>query len=141
MQLPLCVDDFGTNVYACFYTGILVWADRAVVIGAIIPRVKTCYVIAMTDEAKNAHKASGIAFHENEANCNTCRFLKRVKHNKNVAGFLYGRCTSSLPNIEANPYFNRMEGDVMMFHPEDPMNMPCYVPRWKTSNYVLKEAS
>ena len=132
--LAVCTDDFGTLVFRCRYTEHLVWADVAIVIGATMPGVRARYVMAETVEAKAAHKASGIAFHEIEANCNTCRFLERVKRDKNRAAFLYGRCTSAEPKFEASPHFNRREGDVMVFHPDDPMSMPCYVSRWETSN-------
>ena len=134
MQLPVCIDDFGTSVYECRYTRALVWADSATVIGATMPGVKARYVMATTDQANAAHKASVIAFHESEENCNTCRFLERVQRDKSKAGFLFGRCKSATPQIEASPYFNLKEGDVMVFHPEDPMHMPCYVSRWDASN-------
>ncbi len=129
MQEPICTDDFGTSVFQCRYTSTLVWADSCVVVGATMPGVKARYVMAPTVRAAQAHRASGIAFHESEANCNTCRWLERVKHEKN-AGFLYGRCAGPAPRFESSPYFNRMQGDVMVFHPDDPMGMPCYESRF-----------
>lgn len=134
MQLPVCVDDFGMSVYLCRYTRTLVWADQALVIGGVMPGVKVSYVMAATDEAKAAQKASSIAYHESEANCNTCHHLERVKRDKNKAGFLYGRCKSAESKIEASPYYSRTEGNVIVFHPDDPMLMPCYISRWEASS-------
>lgn len=130
MQHPTCTDDYGTSVYRCRYTSSMVWADACEVIGSVVPGVKARYVIAPTIEARHAHKASGIAFHESERNCNTCLFLSRVPHAKS-AGFLHGRCTNAMAQVEASPYFNRMNGDVMVFHPDDPMHMPCYESRFQ----------
>jgi hypothetical protein len=76
----------------------------------MIPGVRG--VIASKEEAR--------AFHETEANCNTCKHLKRVQHEKDRHGFLYGQCGH-------NPFGHMF---VMKFHPDDPMHMRCYVPRW-----------
>jgi hypothetical protein len=130
--LPICVDDFGSEVYRCRYTDQLVWADIAFVVGATMPGVKARYVI--TPDARQAHRNSGIAFHDSEANCNTCRHLVRVRHAKCRSGFLRGRCAHPSPQLDASPYFNRMEGDVMVFHPDDPMHMPCYESRFSTTD-------
>jgi hypothetical protein len=54
--------------------------------------------------------------------------LERVRHEKNSAGFLYGKC-KGIPNVAAHQY--PMAGEVMVFHPDDSMNMPCYVSRWE----------
>jgi hypothetical protein len=75
-----------------------------------------------------------VSFHESEANCNTCSHLDRVKRPKNAAGFLYGRCKSQAPQIEASPYASRAVDGVMMFHPDDFMGMPCYSSRWVNTN-------
>lgn len=128
-QAPLCTDDFGTLVFRCRYTDGLVWANQALVVGATIPGVKARYVIADTSEARQQHRLSGISFHESEANCNTCAHLERVAHLKN-AGLLYGRCASPEAVRQASPYFARAMGDVMVFHPDDYMGMPCYKSRW-----------
>lgn len=66
-------------------------------------------------------QAEARSFHESEANCNTCKYLKREKHEKDKNGFLYGRCGR-------NPFGHMF---VMKFHPEDPMHMRCYVSRWR----------
>jgi hypothetical protein len=129
----LCVDDFGTCWYVCRYTGKLIPANEAVIVGASIPHIGIRYVMANTVEARAAYKQSSIWFHESEANCNTCANLQRVKRDKSRDGFQYGRCLSRNPSLEASPYFDRMQGDVMHFHPEDPMHMPCYVSRWEST--------
>lgn len=128
-QSPICTDDFGEAVYHCRYTKELVWSGVAVVIGATIPGLDVRYVLAPTQQAKEAHKASTLAFHESEANCNTCKDLLRVKHKKNAANLLYGECRSTQPHLEDSPYCGRKEGEVMVFHPNDPMHMRCYTQR------------
>ena len=96
------------------------------VVGAIIPGVKARFVIAKT--SISMHRASIRAFHESEANCNTCVFLERVKHDKDKAGFLFGSCRSASGQPEMNPYFVSRD-EPMSFHPDDPMHMPCHTPR------------
>ena len=130
MDQAVCADDFGDAVVQCRYTKVLLWPDDAVAHGATMPGVKARYFMASTPEARSAHKQAGIWFHESEANCNTCRFLDRVKRSKNAAGFLYGKCAGTAPRYEVSPYASRQEGDVMVFHPDDAMHMPCYVSRW-----------
>ena len=126
----VCVDDFGSNVYVCRYTKRLVWAEVARVVGAMLPGVKAHYVVEDTIEGRAEHKQSGIWFHESEANCNTCANLERVTRPKN-AGFLYGRCKSGKScNATDSPYTDRTRGEVICFHPDDPMHMPCYESRW-----------
>ena len=120
MQAAVCVDDFGTALYACRFTGRLVGGDAAQTCGAIVPGVRAVYVMADTDAARAAKKASEQAFHESEANCNTCQHLERVPHDKSKAGLLYGRC-------------NR-HGVSLDFHPADPMNMQCHNLRIKNGS-------
>lgn len=127
MQLPICVDDFGISVYLCRYTNAFVWADAAVVVGSMIAGANVRYVMAATDEAKTAHRVSSIFFHESEENCNTCMHLERVKHEKNSAGLLFGKC-KKIPATTSHQY--PLKNGVMMFHPDDPMHMPCYTSRW-----------
>jgi hypothetical protein len=74
-------------------------------------------------------------------NCNTCRHLCRVKHEKNSAGFLYGRCASSSSNLDAHPYNHLMQDGIMAFHPDDLMGMPCYESRYlKTTDETINAA-
>ena len=124
---PVCVDDFGMSVYVCHYTQKIVWADNVVFVGAEIPGVKAKYV--MSKAAQEARVYSAKAFHESEANCNTCAHLMRVKHQKDRAGFLRGVCGNGKSQWDASPYATHIDGNVMRFHPDDPMHMPCYLPR------------
>jgi len=66
-----------------------------------------------------SNKESASAFNASEANCNICKHLKRVAHEKDRAGFLYGHCGH-------NPFGNMF---VMKFHPSDPMHMRCWESR------------
>ena len=72
-------------------------------------------------------KEEAQAFAESDGNCNTCKFLKRIKHDKDPHGFLYGHC-------EHNPFGHMF---TMKFHPKDPMHMRCYVPRWEKTDNVF----
>ena len=131
MQAAICVDDYGVAVYRCHYTFDLVWADVAAFVGATLPGVRARYVVSPGNIPLAAHKAQGIRFHESEANCNTCFHLGRVAHAKTPSKFMHGKCRAQHPHHESNPYFGRMDGEVMIFHPEDWMGMPCYQSRWK----------
>jgi hypothetical protein len=128
----LCIDDFGNSVYECRYTKNLVWANDCDFVGAVVPGVKAKYIIAPTDVAREAHRQSIREFQDAEQNCNTCGNLERVTHAKNKAGFLFGRCKSPNSKDSESPYNSFKKGDVMMFHPEDFMGMPCYSSRHKT---------
>ena len=100
----------------CRFTGIEVPESEAIRVGSTVPGVHADYWMANTPEALSAKKQWGILFHQNEANCNTCRHLERVKHTKDPAGFLKGKCLRSLNSIS--------------FHPDDPMFNSCYESRW-----------
>lgn len=69
------------------------------------------------------------AFDESEANCNTCTHLRRVAAPKCKAGFLTGFCDHPFRVAQRTPQI-LPHPDTMRFHPNDPMHMPCYVPRW-----------
>jgi hypothetical protein len=105
------------NLPVCRYTGVSIQPEQSLTIGATIANVKAQYLIANTGDAKDLHKQQTIAFHESEANCNTCANLERVKHDKDSTGFLHGKCKTT--------------GQMIQFHPDDPMHMDCYVSRWK----------
>jgi hypothetical protein len=114
--------------YVCHWTGKTVSDDQVVWTGGVIPNVKARYPAAPGYE--EARKESVRLFHESERNCNTCRYLSRVPHEKNKAGFLRGKCTNSERDLKEHPYRHLMNGDVMAFHPDDPMHMPCYESRY-----------
>lgn len=133
----IITDDFGNLLYV--YSNItndsplsnkIIKGDRflttnnAVVIGSIIPCLNVQYLIHQ--DHLDIHKQSVKNFHESERNCNTCRFLTRVKHDKDSSGFLYGKCENE--NCSNTLYGSTKEH--MIFHPDDPMHMDCYVPRW-----------
>lgn len=104
------VDDYGT--------------EMVLTSEGLFPATEVKWVKAYMPGAKGgnwrhkSHDTQGAirAFHENDANCNTCKHLQRVKHEKCKFGFLEGRCIA--------------HGMSMRFHPDDPMLMPCYEPRW-----------
>lgn len=112
-------------VYRCQYTEREVRFGDHVFLGAVVPQVRGAYVCR--PDAKAAFRASRQAFNESEANCNTCRHLQRVPHEKSRAGFLYGRCECA--DLSAHPYASRIVNGVMPFHPDDFMGMPCYEAR------------
>lgn len=118
------------DTYVCHFTGVEVNADEVVFVGATIPGVDAKYPMANTAEARAARKESAIAFHDSEANCNTCKFLQRTAHDKHWLAFLEGRCTNPNAEFEHHPYVHLFSDGVMKFHPDDPMHMPCYVSRW-----------
>ena len=68
---------------------------------------------------KHKTKEAAALFHANERNCNMCKHLVRVPHDKDKAGFLYGHCGH-------NPFGTMF---VMKFHPDDPMFMRCWESR------------
>jgi hypothetical protein len=79
-----------------------------------MPNVKVMFPIANTEDAKDKYMGEVVSFHESEANCNTCYFLKRISHKKCRFGFLQGECGLKNDSV------------IMTFHPHDPMGMPCY---------------
>lgn len=130
LQEPEFVDDFGEAYYIGHYTERLVKASECSFFGAVIPQANCRYV----DHAvlgKQARKDSFRTFADSEANCNTCKHLVRVPHEKSRDGFLRGQCLNRLRKWEAHPYVNSFaEYGCMIFHPDDPMHMPCYESRW-----------
>lgn len=118
-KAPVCIDDYGSMVFVCQYTKATVSADKAIFLGAIMPNLNGTYVCAV--DAVPAFKKSRECFNESEANCNTCKSLQRVPHEKNASGFLYGKCGKGITEHQYP-----MKENVIMFHPDDPMNMPCW---------------
>lgn len=128
-MICICVDDYGDQVYRCHWTGKPVALRDAKWTGSIVPGVRrVSYPAAPGYES--IKKQSDIWFHESEQNCNTCKHLERVKRDKIPSGFLYGKCLNKVAFFEAHPYKNSIDRDVMMFHPDDYMGMPCYASRW-----------
>lgn len=118
----------------CHYTKEPIPPGEQMVVGAVIPGVKSRFVIAK--DSLPTHRSSIRAFHESEANCNTCVHLERVPHKKDKFGFLVGKCASPDGKPQANPYYKSGE-ETMNFHPDDPMHMPCHVQRQGRTNEDL----
>lgn len=114
MSKSICIDDFGNEVHKCHWTGQLVSIADAVITGGFMPGVKSKF-IAIKDH-RAAMKQSHRDFNDMDANCNTCKNLSRVNAEKSKHGFLYGTC-----NIKTK--------EIMTFHPDDYMGMPCYEQR------------
>lgn len=126
LELPVCVDDYGEEVWRCHWTSQLVWARDVVWTGSIMPGVHAKYPAG--PGYKEIMRLSAIEFNRWDANCNTCAHLERVKHDKKPDGFLYGRCCNPEYQWEKNPYHKFGDG-VIAFHPDDWMGMPCYQSR------------
>lgn len=124
-QAPICTDDFGSEVYVCCNTGAIALAQDCMFFGPFIAGCPARLVGINSAASIQARRDSRAWFDAAEANCNTCRHLRRVKHAKSVAGFLLGACAN--PEHAATPYA-ALEG-LIRFHPDDPMLMPCYQPR------------
>ena len=121
-QPPVCVDNFGNNIYKCFWTNKLVAITDAVITGSFYPGIKVKRIAVRDHQA--AKKSSHGLFNIMDANCNTCVNLCRINHEKN-AGFLYGRCSINSQEPKSYP----VKDGIMQFHPADYMGMGCYVPR------------
>lgn len=101
----------------CRYTNEEIDIKDAIKIGATIPGVIAQYYMKNTSEVRELHKQQQIAFHESEANCNTCANMERIKHEKSKFGFLKIKCC--------------MDNKIKTIHPDDPMFMSCYKSRWE----------
>lgn len=123
---PVCVSDYGVAVYRCRFTGVPVYADNCRIVGPMIPQARGVQYVASLD-SRDAEKASRKLFDENEANCNTCKHLKRVPGRKGLSGLLYGKCMAT-PD-DSHPYLSRFDCGVMPFAPDDWMGMPCWEAR------------
>lgn len=126
--LLVATDDYGDMIIAASrYSGKHFRANTGVVHGATIPQVNLAFLDDPLEEDR--HKASVTAFHECEANCNTCRNLIRIPSDKRLSklsGVHYGRC-STIPD-NSHPYPPDANG-VMRFSPLDFQGMPCWEPR------------
>jgi hypothetical protein len=118
------VDDYGSEVWRCHWTGRLVWSEEAVITAGFYPGVRAVYVSA--PDYQDGRRACYQAFADNDRNCNTCIHLERARHPKDRFGFLFGRCRST---PVAHPYALRPSGEIM-FHPDDAMLMKCYQSRF-----------
>ncbi len=111
---PICINDYGEEVYTCRYTNKPILASEVKVTGGFIPGVHATYFMASSKEDVSEMRLSRHNFDISEANCNTCANLIRVTHAKIKGGFLKGSC-----HLDSNLYF----------HPDDPLHKTCYVAR------------
>lgn len=110
----------------CHYTNEEVPDDKIIMLGGFIAGTNAKYPVANTPEGKKARKEARQAFDESEGNCNTCIFLQRINHKKDPSGFLHGKCL----NDKHCDFIYPREDNEFIFHPDDPMHMECYHPRW-----------
>lgn len=106
------VDDFGELVYppGSRNAGYL-WARDAKLLKSYYPGVKGTWAVPVEYDAKR----EVAAFVENDANCNTCRHLIRIPHEKQHPARLHvGMCGHQ-------PY-----KPLIQFHPDDCMGMRCW---------------
>lgn len=124
----LCTDDFGDKVYRCFYSGVIVYPDKAIFIGACMPNLKIRYVC---DSVKGmpAFKASRESFNQHDANCNTCKNFKRLQHDGKFKGISHGFVKGSCNKVTSHPLVYNKAGQDFWVSPDDFMGMDCYVSR------------
>ncbi len=133
-QPKICTDDYGDALYLCCHTKKIVGPDDSKFAGSIIPNLSYRYAMENSEHAESLRKESVRLFNEHDANCNTCRHLERVKHEKRIGcSALYGLCKSDKQDTAGHPYANRFVGDVMVFYPPDYMGMKCYEARWSVN--------
>lgn len=121
---PICVDNFGNEVFICEYTSKPVSIGAHIFIGPCIPQLSGTYVCA--PDAMHDFRESKRNFDACEANCNTCSNFARLPHAKGRGRFLRGKCDRA-PTEHALLYMRK--GQEFWVHPEDSMGMECYVPR------------
>lgn len=129
----MITDDYGERVYPRHalngrgeWSAPFIWASDCKWTPCYMPGVKG-NMLATKDYD---NKPTVRAFHESEANCNTCKHLVRVKHPKDPLGFLFGGCASKPDKHIYRQHDIPTEHVPITFHPDDPMHMACYVPRW-----------
>jgi hypothetical protein len=113
LNKPIATDDLGNEVYQCQYSKKAVTMDKAVFLGPLLPNVSGTYVCH--EEGKEARKQSKKHFDEMDANCNDCKNLQRVSHEKRKDGCLKGVCMTHAVRI--------------IFHPDDWMGNECWEQR------------
>lgn len=109
-----------SDIYICQYTKKQVHINDAIYLGPIIPQVNGTYVCH--PDAPQARAESVKQFNRTEANCNTCKNLERVPHDKR-GGFQRGKCGKA----KNHPY--PVKDGAITFHPDDHMGMECYEAR------------
>lgn len=110
---PVCVDDYGTEWYVV--EGVLIPVDCASVWKTYVPGVRG-FMLRPGMYTRENYAAEIAAFHELDANCNTCAYLRRVKFDRTTK-------TVSMPGICGRTH------DAIAFHPDDFMGMHCWEAR------------
>lgn len=118
-----CID--GENIYVCHWTGKRVKESEMILTPPCIPQILGKWPAAPGYE--EARRESYIAFCDWEQNCNTCRHLERIPHDKCQHRMLYGKCKNTPINHPS------ICDGIMTFHADDSMAMECYESRFKNS--------
>ncbi len=112
----VATDEYNMLYFKCWQSGRFICESDLMIVGGNIPNSNCKFPIHK--ESILIYKDSCKLFEISEANCNTCKFLQRIKHEKSTDGFLKGKCTK--------------KGIDLKFHPNDPMwyiNNDCYIHR------------
>jgi len=122
----LCTDDFGNLTYVSFWSKKIVSpADDSILLGAVVPQVSSTFLCAPEDKQKRIESVK--IFNEYEANCNTCKHLERVPHEKRHGSSpLQGRCKKFKNPEHVTKHGAYLENGIIRFWAEDYMGMPCH---------------
>lgn len=121
------MDCFGDELVRCSMTGYLHHFENTILFGGYIKGYKLNSVVGKSAESQLRLKINRQLFDENDANCNTCKYMQRVKHEKDRHGFLCVQCTN--PNgLSSSGQYRKETPDAKVFwiHPDDWMGMECY---------------
>lgn len=124
-ETPYPESDDQYDLAVCHYTGALIQRNEGIVLGAVVPQVNVSYLCHPL--AVDARKREVLLFQVSEQNCNTCRYLKRVKFERSYwkqSGLMPGECL----NEARQPLYPR-EGNSILFAPDDCMLQPCHEQR------------
>lgn len=114
------------DLCVCHYTNMIFTRKDGIVVGGVIPQAKIAYLCHPLGSV--ARKESVKLFNEYEQNCNTCKYLERIKFDKNeyksASGLMPGKCLSQ----NSKPLYKR-EGNSILFAPDDCMIQECYESR------------
>ena len=116
LNKPITVDDQGNEVYICQYSKKPVSTDSALMLGPLMANVSGTYVCH--PEGFHSRVDSKKNFDEMDANCNTCKNLQRIPHEKRKDGQLVGVC--------------KLKSEQLLFHPDDWMGKECWEARKET---------
>jgi len=118
----LFIDNYGIAWYKCHASQKPIPATEVIIFGSLIPNLNVKYYYH--NSMREYRKIQVKEFNEFEGNCNTCKHLVRVKHPKDINGFLYGKCNGNGDML--HPLLYNSSLDNLKFHPDDHMDMKCY---------------